>query len=92
MDTRTSNATTTIRCEKSYHQGDKDGYTCTLHKYIEKNSEKIFTEIARTKSCIFGLEPTHEHVEYYVGAFNQYGSLPLNTDHFRISLNKPECN
>ena len=89
IDTSTSNVTITISCHKSYAQGDNDGYACTLFKYNEKNSRKLFEEIARTKSCIFALENFYEPVEFRVAAFNRYGSLPINTNGYVIRLNQP---
>jgi hypothetical protein len=76
---------------KSYAQGDTDGYACTLFKYNDKNNQKIFEEIARTKSCIFALENFYEPVEFRVAAFNRYGSLPVNTYGYIIRLNQPTC-
>ncbi|CAF0926468.1 unnamed protein product [Adineta ricciae] len=84
-----SNVTITINCVKSYAQGDSDGYACTLFKYNDKSSHKMFEEIARTKSCIFALENFHEPVEFRVAAFNRYGSLPVNTHGYVIRLNQP---
>lgn len=88
-ETYSSNVTTTITCTKSYAQGDPDGYACTLFKYNDKNNQKMFEEIARTKSCIFALENFHEPVEFRVAAFNRFGSLPVNTYGHIIRLNQP---
>jgi len=49
----------------------------------------MFEEIARTKSCIFALENSHEPVEFRIAAFNRYGSLPINTYGYIIQLNQP---
>jgi len=89
VDTQTSNTTITINCLKSYAQGDSDGYTCTLFKYNDKNNQKIFEEIARTKSCLFALQNFHEPVEFRIAAMNKYGSLPINTHSYIIRLNQP---
>jgi hypothetical protein len=89
VDTYSSNVTITISCTKSYAQGDTDGYACTLFKYNDKTNQKIFEEIARTKSCIFALENFREPVEFRVAAFNRYGSLPVNTNGYIIRLNQP---
>lgn len=86
-----SNVTITISCTKSFAQGDTDGYACTLFKYNEKSTQKMFEEIARTKSCIFALENFIEPVEFRVAAFNRYGSLPVNTNGYVIRLNQPTC-
>lgn len=83
-----SNVTITISCTKSYAQGDNDGYACTLFKYNDKGNQKMFEEIARTKSCIFALENFLEPVEFRVAAFNRYGSLPVNTNGYIIRLNQ----
>jgi hypothetical protein len=91
VDTQSSNVTITISCTKSYAQGDPDGYACTLFKYNDKPNQKIFEEIARTKSCIFALENFYEPVEFRVAAFNRYGSLPVNTYGYPIRLNQPLC-
>jgi hypothetical protein len=91
VDPYTSNITITISCMKSYAQGDNDGYACTLFKYNDKGNQKMFEEIARTKSCIFALENFFEPVEFRVAAFNRYGSLPVNTYGYIIRLNQPTC-
>ena len=66
VDAYSSNITITINCMKSYAQGDNDGYACTLFKYNDKGNQKMFEEIARTKSCIFALENFREPVEFRV--------------------------
>ncbi|CAF3340991.1 unnamed protein product [Rotaria sp. Silwood1] len=89
VDAYTSNVTVTISCTKSYAQGDNENYACILYKYNHMNKQKLFEEIARTKSCIFALENFHEPVEFRVVAFNHYGSLSPNTYGYVIRLNQP---
>ncbi|CAF3629286.1 unnamed protein product [Rotaria socialis] len=89
VDTYSSNITITISCTKSYAQGDLDGYGCILFKFNDKSNKNLFEEIARTKSCIFALENSHEPVEFRVGSFNHYGSLPHNIYGYIIRLNEP---
>ena len=86
-----SNITITIRCKKSYAQGDDDGYTCILFKYNNQLHKKLFEEIARTKSCIFALENSHEPIEYRISALNRFGSLSPNTHGYIIRLNQSAC-
>ena len=90
VDNVTSNITITITCKKSYAQGDRESYACTLFKKTNKKG-KIFEEIARTKSCIFALENFHQPVEFRIGSINQYGSLAINTHGYVIQLNQPKC-
>ncbi|CAF3407139.1 unnamed protein product [Rotaria socialis] len=88
LDKSTSNITITITCTKSYAQGDSDSYACILYEKDENDPERMFKEIARTKSCIFALPYTHTPVEYRIGALNNYGSLSINQHGYVIPLNQ----
>ncbi|CAF0921735.1 unnamed protein product, partial [Didymodactylos carnosus] len=83
------NVTIQIKCQKSYAQGDIDGYTCVLFKY-KPNETPLFEEIARSKSCIFAFDYFSNPAEYRVSAFNKYGTLPVSTYGYPVHLNRRE--
>ncbi|CAF0738057.1 unnamed protein product [Didymodactylos carnosus] len=84
------NVTIQIKCQKSYAQGDNDGYTCVLFKY-KPNEAQLFEEIARSKSCIFAFDYFFNSAEYRVSAFNKYGTLPVSTYGYPVYVNRREA-